>query len=304
MTGDVDNPIEIEGMVTALNVLRVLTSDRAAILAALDRKVAETPGVFRGAPVIIDLTALEAAAQRDAAQGMGPAAPPAFALATLAAALKERELVPVGACASTDINKRAAVTAGLGLFDASARPVARAAARKAGVQRSSAAFASTSEPSAAAPATARGPSAAPPQPAARTAAPEPVQAAAAPQNAIEAEAEAIAETSFALTLSQPLRAGQIVYAKQRDAIALAAVNAGAELIADGNVHVYGPLRGRALAGAGGNEHARIYCQKLEADLVSIAGVYLSKDALPADKLGKAVQIALRDGDLLISELAR
>ena len=72
------------------------------------------------------------------------------------------------------------------------------------------------------------------------------------------------------------------YAEGRDAIALAAVNAGAELIADGNIHVYAPLRGRALAGAKGNEQARIFCQKLEADLVSIAGVYLSADALPQD----------------------
>jgi septum site-determining protein MinC len=271
MTGDGGNAIELEGVVTALNVLRLLTTDRTAILAALDRKIAETPGVFRGAPVVIDLTALEAAAQKDAASGTGPAVTAPFSLATLAAALKERELVPVGASANTEGNKRAAVTAGLGLFDASARPVARAAARKARPQ-----------PEPVAPAVA--PAAAPAQP---ESAPEPSAAAAG---------------QFALTLTQPLRAGQIVYAEARDAIALAAVNAGAELIADGNIHVYGPLRGRALAGAGGNEQARIYCQKLEADLVSIAGVYVSKDALPADKLGKAVQIFLQAGDLVITDL--
>jgi septum site-determining protein MinC len=271
MTGDGGKAIELEGVVTALNVLRVLTADRAAILAELDRRIAETPGVFRGAPVVIDLTALEAAAQKDAAQGAGPAVTLPFSLATLAAALKERELVPVGASANTEGNKRAAVTAGLGLFDASARPVARAMPRKAKAQ----------------------PEAVAPAPAASTPAPaEPAPA-----------ASAHASAQFALTLTQPLRAGQIVYAEARDAIALAAVNSGAELIADGNIHVYGPLRGRALAGAGGNEQARIYCQKLEADLVSIAGVYVSKDALPADKLGKAVQIFLQGGDLVITELA-
>lgn len=269
MTGDGDKAIELEGVVTALNVLRLLTADRAAILAELDRRIAETPGVFRGAPVVIDLTALEAAAQRDALSGSGPALPPPFSLATLAAALKERELVPVGASTNTEGNKRAAVTAGLGLFDASARPVARAAPRKAKAQ---------------------------PEPAAQPAAP-----AAAPSEPAPAPSMSTAGP-FALTLTQPLRAGQIVYAEARDAIALAAVNAGAELIADGNIHVYGPLRGRALAGAGGNEQARIYCQKLEADLVSIAGVYVSKDALPADKLGKAVQIFLQAGDLVITEL--
>jgi septum site-determining protein MinC len=272
MTGDGGNAIELEGVVTALNVLRLLTTDRAAILAALDRKIAETPGVFRGAPVVIDLTALEAAAQKDAASGTGPAVTAPFSLATLAAALKERELVPVGASANTEGNKRAAVTAGLGLFDASARPVARAAARKAKPQ---------------------------PEPVAPAAAVAPAPAA---QSESAPEPSAAAAGQFALTLTQPLRAGQIVYAEARDAIALAAVNAGAELIADGNIHVYGPLRGRALAGAGGNEQARIYCQKLEADLVSIAGVYVSKDALPADKLGKAVQIFLQAGDLVITDL--
>jgi septum site-determining protein MinC len=200
-----------------------------------------------------------------------------FSLATLAAALKERELVPVGASATTEGNKRAAVTAGLGLFDAAARPVARAAPRKAQAQQPAAEPAPAHAP---APASAPSPASAP----------------------ADTDPSAAADASFALTLGQPLRAGQIVYAKNRDAIALAAVNAGAELIADGNIHVYGPLRGRALAGAGGNEQARIYCQKLEADLVSIAGVYLSKDALPEDKLGKAVQISLRAGDLVIAEL--
>jgi septum site-determining protein MinC len=189
----------------------------------------------------------------------------------LAAALKQRELVPVGASTSTEINKRAAITAGLGLFDAAARPVARTPARKAK---------EVAEPAAP-----------PPAPAARREpeAPPPPQAP--------------GPGEYALTLSQPLRAGQIVYAQGRDAIALAAVNSGAELMADGNVHVYGPLRGRALAGASGNEQARIFCQKLEADLISIAGVYVSKDQLPADRLGKAVQISLEGGNLVITELS-
>jgi septum site-determining protein MinC len=104
-------------------------------------------------------------------------------------------------------------------------------------------------------------------------------------------------------LTQPLRAGQIVHAENRDAIALAAINSGAELLADGNIHVYAPLRGRAIAGARGDEHARIFCQKLEADLVAIAGVYLSADELPEDKVGKAVQIALQGGELVLTELS-
>jgi septum site-determining protein MinC len=120
---------------------------------------------------------------------------------------------------------------------------------------------------------------------------------------VDSRSAPVADSAGSLLLSQPLRAGQIVYAENRDAIALAAVNTGAELIADGNVHCYGSLRGRALAGARGNDQARIYCQKLEAELISIAGVYVSADELPADKRGKAVQISLRDGSLVITELA-
>jgi septum site-determining protein MinC len=112
------------------------------------------------------------------------------------------------------------------------------------------------------------------------------------------------EPTVSLVLSQPLRSGQIVYADEgRDAIALSAVNQGAELIADGNIHVYSSLRGRALAGARGNDQARIFCQRLEAELISIAGVYVNADELPKDKLGKPTQISLRDGSLVISELA-
>ena len=71
---------------------------------------------------------------------------------------------------------------------------------------------------------------------------------------------------------------------------------------DDALHVYATLRGRALAGARGNEQARIFCMKLEADLISIAGVYLTADEIPKDKVGKAVQVIMRDGELVLSEL--
>jgi septum site-determining protein MinC len=125
-----------------------------------------------------------------------------------------------------------------------------------------------------------------------------------PPAAAASKQHAPTEPTVSLVLGQPLRSGQIVYADEgRDAIALAAVNQGAELIADGNIHVYSSLRGRALAGARGNDQARIFCQRLEAELISIAGVYVNADELPKDKLGKPAQISLRDGSLVISELA-
>lgn len=84
-------------------------------------------------------------------------------------------------------------------------------------------------------------------------------------------------------ITKPVRAGTRVYAKDADLIILASVNAGAEVIADGNIHIYAPLRGRALAGAAGDKEARIFCQSIEAELVSIAGHYWVKENIKAPK---------------------
>ena len=78
-------------------------------------------------------------------------------------------------------------------------------------------------------------------------------------------------------ITTPIRSGMQIYAKEADLVVTASVSAGAELLSDGNIHVYGPLRGRALAGVQGNRQARIFCRTLEAELVSIAGYYLTKD---------------------------
>lgn len=78
-------------------------------------------------------------------------------------------------------------------------------------------------------------------------------------------------------VTTPIRSGMSIYAKDADLIVVAPVSAGAELLADGNIHVYGPLRGRALAGVQGNTQARIFCRTLEAELVAIAGYYLVKE---------------------------
>jgi septum site-determining protein MinC len=86
----------------------------------------------------------------------------------------------------------------------------------------------------------------------------------------------------AWSVDKPLRSGQQVYARGRDLVVLAMVNAGAEVIADGHIHVYAPLRGKAMAGARGNTEARIFSLALEAELLSIAGVYrTSEHPLPA-----------------------
>jgi len=104
------------------------------------------------------------------------------------------------------------------------------------------------------------------------------------------------------TVDRPVRSGQQIYAKGGDLVVLAAVNAGAEVVADGNVHIYGPLRGRALAGAQGDREARIFCQNMAAELVAIAGRYqVLEELVPREVRGRAVQVYL-DGEKLRFEL--
>ncbi|WP_313087627.1 septum site-determining protein MinC [Pseudomonas sp.] len=99
-------------------------------------------------------------------------------------------------------------------------------------------------------------------------------------------------------VTTPIRGGQQVYAKDGDLIVLAAVSPGAELLADGNIHVYGPLRGRALAGIKGDTNARIFCQQLAAEMVSIAGRYKVAEDLRRDPLWTAAVQMKLSGDVL------
>lgn len=132
----------------------------------------------------------------------------------------------------------------------------------------------------------------PPPRAAQPAAPAPV-------------AEAAPTT--ALIVDKPLRSGQQVYARGRDLVVLSMVNPGAEVIADGHIHVYAPLRGKAIAGARGNTEARIISLCLEPELISIAGVYRTSEVpLPSEVLSKPTQVRLVggvDGKLVMEPLA-
>jgi septum site-determining protein MinC len=100
-----------------------------------------------------------------------------------------------------------------------------------------------------------------------------------------------------MVIDKPIRSGQKVYARGGDLVVLAMVNQGAELVADGNIHVYAPLRGKAMAGARGNTDARIFSLCLEPELISIAGVYrTSETPLSADVAGKPAQVRLSSED--------
>lgn len=110
-------------------------------------------------------------------------------------------------------------------------------------------------------------------------------------------------TAQTKVIHQSVRSGQQIYARDGDLIVLGGVNAGAEIVADGNIHIYGSLRGRALAGAQGDVHARIFCQYLEAELVAVAGQYrVFDDSIPDEIRKQSVQVFLTNNQLCIERL--
>jgi septum site-determining protein MinC len=207
-------------------------------------------------------------------QNLADAAP--FNMAELGRRLRQHELVPIGVQNGSDEQNRAAINCGWSIF-----PEGRAASARIP--------APAAEPEQAAPAAA--PSVAAPVP----------EVAAAHDSATATEAEAA--TTRARMLTQPVRSGQQVYAHSADLVVLASISPGAELLADGNIHVYGTLRGRAIAGVSGDRAARIFCRSLEAELVSIAGYWQVRDDLPEALIGKAVQIFLDGERIAIEPLA-
>ena len=114
------------------------------------------------------------------------------------------------------------------------------------------------------------------------------------------QVEVVVKTPMLIT--RPVRSGQQVFARDTDLIVMGPVGAGAEVLADQNIHVYGPLRGRALCGVSGNSSTRIFCQSLEAELVSVDGNFRLLEEIPADLRGKPAQIWLDKGRLNIEPL--
>lgn len=104
-------------------------------------------------------------------------------------------------------------------------------------------------------------------------------------------------------IDKPIRSGMQIYARETDLVILSSVNAGAECIADGNIHVYGPVRGRLLAGVNGNTKAHIFCSHLEAELIAIAGHYLVKEDMAEGKKNNTmIHVYLKNKKLLIEEI--
>ncbi|NPT36066.1 septum site-determining protein MinC [Paraburkholderia xenovorans] len=257
----------------------VKTTDLEAMRAELTRRFEATPEFFANDVVAIDVRRL-AGNER-------------VALADIAQLLDSVRMRPVGVVANAQ--QAWAAESALPLLEA--RDRRGAAARSADEESANAAAAAPAATAA---------TATPPADLFESVAGTPESGTPATAAAVEpapaAEPVRLATSSQTMVVDKPLRSGQRIYAKG-DLVVLGLVSYGAEVIAEGNIHIYAPLRGRALAGVQGNHDARIFCTCLEPELISIAGIYrTTENPLPADVLGKPVQIWLEEEKLMIEPL--
>ena len=243
--------------------LRIRTLDVAQLAAEMRDRVARAPKLFARAAVVLDFGGL-------------PQAPDLATAHALLDALHDAGVLPVALAWGSSDNEQLAVQLGLPLL---------------------AKFRAQYEPASA-------PADAPATPAA-AANPRRDSVAAAnttPAKTAPAPAKPVNNGEPGLIQTTPVRSGQQVYAENRDLTVVTTVGAGAEVIADGSIHLYGALRGRALAGAQGNEKARIFCREFHAELVAVAGHYKVLEEIPKELRGKPVQIWLDNEELKIAAL--
>lgn len=261
-----EEPIEFKG--TSLSVVNVLvrTADLGELSAALEKRLGQMPDFFSGETAIVDLS---------------PMSPPPAQVdwPALVALLRRYQLAPVAARAAGDCGL-AAQAAGLALLEetgAAARPAMETAQPPAKPTSAAAVEQAELWPAESEAASAAG-----------AASPAPARSEPAPPAPLPASAAVPT-----LVVDKPLRSGQQIYARGGDLVVLAMVSAGAEVIADGSIHIYAPLRGRALAGARGDQDARIFATRFEAELVSVAGVYRTFErGIAAEVAGKPAQVRL------------
>ncbi len=249
-------------------VLHVNTTDPDTLKSELEKRLTQAPGFFSNAPMVIGLAAI---ADSDAMPD----------LVDLAALIASHGIRVAGVIGGSAAQRDAAVQAGFALFpDVTARQTA-----------------ASTEPVVEA--------AVPSQPELSGLEAEAVQAVAdSPAPAEDSDVAPVPIARPTMVIDKPVRTGQRVYAEGADLVVLASVNAGAEVIADGNIHIYAPLRGKAIAGAHGNESARIFAQRLEAELISIAGCFqVFAEGIPENVRDKPVQVSLDGSRLVFQPLA-
>jgi septum site-determining protein MinC len=261
-----------------LYAIRVVlhSADPERLEAALAKRMTDAGSFFENEPVVIDASRVEETIDWTA----------------LLAALRGHNLPPIGVVAE-GANLEAARAAGLTPVELST-PAARPAPV---IDTAPPNDVATPVPSVPAAAIETAP--APAEPAAAKPDSEPLpEREASGATAAASPTPAVPHSSSALVITRPLRSGQRVYARHTDLVVIGMVSQGAEVIADGNVHVYGPLRGKAMAGARGDTSARVFTTHLDAELLAVAGVY----RVVEDKLDRSLQnqpaLVRLDGDTL------
>ncbi|WP_437320921.1 septum site-determining protein MinC [Sorangium sp. So ce385] len=263
----------LKGTMPAITMLCLRTADVSAIERQLADHISQMPHFFLHLPILLDLDAL----------GDEP-----VDLGALAGLLRKHNLVPIAVRNPTDAQRERAVAAGLGVLRT---PLTRSPRQGAPAEG----LTPTPAPVAVGPAPAdRGGTGAVAD--RGTAGP-----ARRPRDAAPA-ADAAEPPPAGLTVRHPVRSGQVIYVPHGDLVVLSPVSSGAELIANDNIHVYAPLRGRAMAGAHNNADASIFCMSLEAEFVSIAGRYLMADEIPDEHRGKPARISVQNDGLVVTRL--
>lgn len=256
--------IELKGGALTVVVLHLRQSDPRVLYPQLESVIEKAGAFLASAPVVIDVTALDEDAQR------------VLDFSYLLRFLRGENLVPVGVQGVSEVQKDRVSQAGL-LHVTTAKRSAGPAAVEHGrstVQERTATPAPRPEPM--------------PEPAPRKAA----QAAAPPP-----AQEAIPALTTTTLVTKPVRSGQQISAPHGDLIVLAPVNAGSELFAAGNIHVYGALRGRALAGVNGDTEARIFTLQGNPELLAIAGEYVVNDELPRSVMHRSFAVSWTNSGL-------
>lgn len=282
---------KIKNSTVPVFVIHITTPDMERLKAELEQRSSQQPGFFTHTPVVLGLAGVA-----------DTALVPDFA--DLIGFLVAHGMRVAGVQGGSEAQRQAATLAGLGLFpDAPGRPAGRhrGTPEPDGSEPGEPVVPAESHPDQD---TAPAPAAdIPIQPELPGLEPLTGAAESAPPVADEPPAPLLPTSRPTVVVDKPVRAGQRIHAEGADLVVLAIVNAGAELIADGDIHVYAPLRGRALAGARGNEAARIFVQSLEAELVSVAGLFqVFEDGIPVTLAGKPVMIRQAGGRLLLEPL--
>lgn len=260
-----DKPcFELKGSLFTLTVLQLFEDDLSLLESQLKERVKMAPGFFNHTPLVIDLHDL-------------PEEKQTLDFFELRELLLSLSIIPVGVKGAVKAVHTQLEAAGMAVLAEAKKPRPKT---------------QTEEPS----------TAPEPEPETKSEPEEPIAAKEPSPEKKETNNHNGHTAQATKVVKQTIRSGRQIYAPGGDLIIIGSVSAGAEILADGNIHIYGTLRGRALAGVRGNQTASIFCNSLQSELISIAGIYLLSEDIPTDKIGGSVQIFLENEKLQIETM--